>query len=127
METENRLLRRQEVETRCGLSRSSIYALMDSDRFPRPLKIGPRSVRWQSDEIGRGKLSDTTINKERKEIGMTDDLLARLEDINRELQNLHAGKIEDTTLPVQKQIELKWKEFDRLREMARRGRLGWSA
>ena len=40
------LLRRPEVETRTGLSRSSIYAMMERGAFPRPRRIGQRAVAW---------------------------------------------------------------------------------
>ena len=36
----DRLLRREEVENRVGLKRSSIYREMRAGRFPLPLKIG---------------------------------------------------------------------------------------
>ena len=47
----DRLLRRDEVEARCGLTRSSIYRLMRSGRFPLPVKVGPRAVRWPEHEL----------------------------------------------------------------------------
>ena len=47
----DRLLRREEVETRCGLARSSIYRLMRSGQFPEPVRVGPRAVRWPASEI----------------------------------------------------------------------------
>ena len=34
-----------------GLSTSTIYQLMADGRFPQPLKIGIRSVRWRLDEL----------------------------------------------------------------------------
>ena len=46
-----RILRRKEVETRTGLSRSSIYAYMKNGTFPSPVHLGPRSVGWIQDEI----------------------------------------------------------------------------
>ena len=46
-----RLLRRQEVEARCGLARSSLYRLMREGNFPVPLKVGARAVRWREAEI----------------------------------------------------------------------------
>ena len=50
--TENdRLLRRQEVETRCGIARTTIYRLMRAGEFPTSLQIGPRAVRWRALEI----------------------------------------------------------------------------
>lgn len=45
------LLRRPEVERRTGLSRTTIYRLMDEGRFPRPRRIGARAVAWQQHEI----------------------------------------------------------------------------
>ncbi len=44
-------LRREEVEARTSLSRSSIYRLMRSGVFPEPVKISSRAVRWRSSEI----------------------------------------------------------------------------
>ena len=41
-----RILRRPEVERRTGLSRSTIYAMMDEGSFPRPLRLGKRAVGW---------------------------------------------------------------------------------
>ena len=46
-----RLLRRPEVESRTGLSRSSIYALMDQGEFPRPRRIGQRAVAWDEADL----------------------------------------------------------------------------
>ena len=36
-----------------GLARSAIYDKMTRGEFPRPLRIGPGSVRWRSDDIKR--------------------------------------------------------------------------
>ena len=47
----DRLLRRKEVETRCGIARTTIYRLMRCGEFPEPLKVGPRAVRWLESEI----------------------------------------------------------------------------
>ena len=46
-----RLLRRPEIESRTGLSRSSIYAMMARGTFPRPLRIGQRAVAWDEATI----------------------------------------------------------------------------
>ena len=48
-----RLLRRPEVEKLTGLSRSSIYALMDRGEFPRPRRIGQRAVAWDAATLER--------------------------------------------------------------------------
>ena len=47
----HKLLRRKEVERICGLSRSSIYAMMKQGTFPMNLKIGLRSVAWLESDI----------------------------------------------------------------------------
>ena len=41
------LLRREEVEQRFGVSRSWIYCQMRAGRFPEPVRIGKRAVRWK--------------------------------------------------------------------------------
>ena len=46
-----RMLRRNEVELRCGLACTTIYRLMMTGGFPRPVKVGPRAVRWPESEI----------------------------------------------------------------------------
>ena len=47
----DRLLRRVEVEERTGLSRSAIYRLMREEKFPAPILIGARAVRWSQSEL----------------------------------------------------------------------------
>ena len=51
MKTEVTLLRRDEVERRCGLSRPAIYDHMKKGKFPRPVRIGSKAVRWKSSDI----------------------------------------------------------------------------
>ena len=46
-----RLLRRQEVQQLLGLSKSTLYELMADDRFPRPVRIAARAVRWRASDI----------------------------------------------------------------------------
>ena len=53
MDPSDRLLRREEVEARCGIARTTIYRLMREGRFPEPLKVGERAVRWPESEITR--------------------------------------------------------------------------
>lgn len=43
--------RRPEVETLTGLSRSTIYALMDKGDFPRPVRLAARAVGWPESAI----------------------------------------------------------------------------
>ncbi|MCY4658972.1 MAG: AlpA family phage regulatory protein [Acidobacteria bacterium] len=48
---DDRLLTRAEVERRTGLGRSALYRAMRSGRFPEPLRVGPKSVRWPLSEV----------------------------------------------------------------------------
>ncbi|RTD84973.1 helix-turn-helix transcriptional regulator [Variovorax paradoxus] len=45
------LMRKHEVLRRTGLSNSSLYLLMADGRFPRPVRLGPRTVRWVEREV----------------------------------------------------------------------------
>ena len=48
---DTKLMTRKQVEDRCGLARSTIYRMMESGSFPKPVRIGPKAVRWRSDEV----------------------------------------------------------------------------
>ena len=43
--------RRPEVERITGLSRSTIYALIDQGKFPKPVKLSARAVAWPDSVI----------------------------------------------------------------------------
>jgi len=46
------ILRRKQVELRTGLSRSTIYARIAENLFPRPINLGSgRAVGWLESEI----------------------------------------------------------------------------
>lgn len=46
------ILRRKQVESRTGLSRSTIYARIVEGSFPRPINLGgSRAVGWLESEI----------------------------------------------------------------------------
>ena len=49
--TEAKIARRKQVESRTGLSRSSIYAAMAAGTFPKPIRLGALSVGWLESEI----------------------------------------------------------------------------
>ncbi|MFD1786521.1 helix-turn-helix transcriptional regulator [Sphingomonas floccifaciens] len=44
----DRILRRAEVCQLIGLSRSSLYLMMEEGRFPRPIRLGRRAVGWKA-------------------------------------------------------------------------------
>ncbi|MGF6965925.1 prophage regulatory protein [Paraburkholderia sp. WC7.3g] len=46
-----RILRRPETQSRVGLARSTIYAMMKAGQFPKPIQLGPRAVGWVESEI----------------------------------------------------------------------------
>ena len=45
------ILRIPAVKLRTALSRSSIYKLVAAGKFPRPIRLGPRSVGWIEAEV----------------------------------------------------------------------------
>ena len=45
------IIRLPDVIKMTGLSRSSIYAMMDKKLFPMSLKIGPRAIGWLNSDI----------------------------------------------------------------------------
>lgn len=49
--TEYNLLRVREVMKKTGFKRSWVYVQMNLGKFPRPVKIGSRSIAWVESEI----------------------------------------------------------------------------
>lgn len=49
--TAPRILRLKEVITMTGLSRSTIYELMNAKNFPKAVKLGRHSVGWLESEV----------------------------------------------------------------------------
>lgn len=47
------ILRLPKVIECVGMRRSSIYAAVAAGTFPAPVKLGPRSVGWPSDQVER--------------------------------------------------------------------------
>jgi prophage regulatory protein len=47
------ILRRRQVETKTGLSRSTIYRRMCAGTFPPPIQLGGRMVGWRAADIER--------------------------------------------------------------------------
>jgi prophage regulatory protein len=45
------LIRLPKVLEATGLSRSSVYNRISQGTFPRPVRTGPRTVAWVSEEI----------------------------------------------------------------------------
>lgn len=45
------ILRLPQVKSRCGLSRSSIYARVKEGVFPAPVSLGARAIGWVESEV----------------------------------------------------------------------------
>ena len=43
---ERRVMRRPEVERVTGISRSTLYEMIKSGEFPKPMRLGRRAVGW---------------------------------------------------------------------------------
>ena len=50
---ETTLLRLPQVEATCGLKKSAIYIRIKEGTFPVPVRLGPKSVAWRSDEVSQ--------------------------------------------------------------------------
>ena len=58
-----RMLRRRQVEQRTGLARSTIYNYINKGEFPKPYRLGMKTVGWLESEInawidGRRRVQD---------------------------------------------------------------------
>ena len=47
----NRILRRPEVEARFGIPTSTLYDAIRAGTFPRPIKLGSRSIGFLENEV----------------------------------------------------------------------------
>lgn len=45
------ILRRRQVESECGYSRSTIYLRISQGLWPRPVSLGARAVGWPASEV----------------------------------------------------------------------------
>ena len=51
IQREPAILRRKQVETRTGLSRSTIYQYIKDGAFPKPVPLSPSAVGWLEPEV----------------------------------------------------------------------------
>ena len=58
-----RVLRLQAVINKTGLSRSSIYLYIKKGAFPKPIRLGTRSVGWIENDINEWIDSRTNLNR----------------------------------------------------------------
>ena len=48
---EERLLNVREVTELIGVSKSTLHRMVSANRFPRPIRVGLRAVRWRLSEV----------------------------------------------------------------------------
>ena len=48
---EPRILRMPDLSRHLGISKATIYRLLNRRRFPKPIKLGPRAVGWRVADI----------------------------------------------------------------------------
>ena len=53
--------RRPAVEALTGLSRSTIYEMMERGDFPRPVRIGRRAVAWRDSDLAAWQAVRTSL------------------------------------------------------------------
>lgn len=46
-----KVIRRNDLLQLIGLSRSSLYAMTKSGRFPKPIRLGQRAVGWREADV----------------------------------------------------------------------------
>ena len=63
MTPNDRLLSRQEVQEKLGVSRSSIYRMLEAGTLPPPLELGPRLLRWRSKDVEAIMSGDLSTTK----------------------------------------------------------------
>lgn len=49
--SEERMLRLRSVERMTGLSKSTLYRMIKQGRFPAPLRMTRKAVRWRREEV----------------------------------------------------------------------------
>lgn len=46
-----KILRWKELKSKLGLSRSTVWRMINAGKFPKQIQIGPNSVGWYEDEV----------------------------------------------------------------------------
>jgi len=60
----NKFLKLHDIKQLTKVSGSKVYKLVESNQFPKPIKIGKRSVRWIREEVNEWVKGKTEIDKE---------------------------------------------------------------
>lgn len=60
------MLRRPHVEQRTGLSRSTIYLYIKMGEFPKPYRLGMKTVGWLESEINEWIVARVEANQRKR-------------------------------------------------------------
>lgn len=60
----DRILRRFEVQSRTGLARSTLYALVKANKFPAPVRLTDTAVGWRESDVAAWIDSRPTTGEE---------------------------------------------------------------
>ncbi len=63
----NKFLKLNDIKQLTKISGSKIYKLVEGDQFPKPIKIGKRSVRWLREEVNEWAKGKESKGQEVKE------------------------------------------------------------
>jgi prophage regulatory protein len=58
------ILRRKQVQSRIGLSRSTIYLRVAEGTFPRPVSLGARAVGWLESDVEAWVRQQVNLSRE---------------------------------------------------------------
>jgi len=60
----NKFLKLHDIKQLTKVSGSKVYQLVESNQFPKPIKIGKRSVRWIREEVNEWVKGKTEVEQE---------------------------------------------------------------
>ena len=66
----NFILRLPTVCSRIGYCRSSIYNLVASGEFPKPIRLGPRAIGWLESDIEQWIASRVEVSRQSPDAGL---------------------------------------------------------
>lgn len=87
---EVRLYRRRDVEKLTGLPHSSMYRKIAENDFPRPVKIGKRSVAWKGSDLKKWLESCEVTHSNRVRAATLDSMEQTLENLDELLMEVES-------------------------------------
>ena len=84
----NKFLKLHDIKQLTKVSGSKVYKLVESNQFPKPIKIGKRSVRWIREEVNEWVKGKTEVDKEQtmrfdaKPVEVTKEQAEKIQEIH---------------------------------------------